>query len=118
MFVKRNPSIIHSGRLTHILSGSFSEEDDGFSYDHMLTRDERRWKSADRDNKGYLTKDDLTAFLHPEEYDHMKEMVILETIEDIDRDGDKRISLEEYIGGNLIYHNFWFVYLHVRFLSQ
>jgi len=75
-----------------------SEEDDGFSYDHMLTRDERRWKSADRDNKGYLTKDDLTAFLHPEEYDHMKEMVILETIEDIDRDGDKRISLEEYIG--------------------
>merc|ERR1711935_878363 len=53
-----------------------SEEDDGFSYEHMLVRDERRWKSADRENKGHLTKEDLTAFLHPEEYDHMKDMVI------------------------------------------
>jgi len=75
-----------------------SEEDDGFSYEHMLVRDERRWKSADRENKGHLTKEDLTAFLHPEEYDHMKDMVIIETIEDIDRDADGRISLEEYIG--------------------
>ena len=67
----------------------------------MLVRDERRWKSADRENKGHLTKEDLTAFLHPEEYDHMKDMVIIETIEDIDRDNDGRISLDEYIGGEL-----------------
>ena len=66
----------------------------------MLERDERRWKAADRENKGYLTKEDLTAFLHPEEYDHMKELVILETIEDIDKDGDGKIGLNEYIGGN------------------
>ena len=81
---------------------SGSEEDDGFSYEHMLVRDERRWKSADRENKGYLTKEDLTAFLHPEEYDHMKDMVIIETIEDIDRDNDGRISLDEYIGGEFL----------------
>lgn len=74
------------------------EEDDGFSYAQMQTRDERRWKKADKENKGYLTKEDLTAFLHPEEYDHMKEMVVIETIEDIDKDGDGRISLDEYIG--------------------
>lgn len=74
------------------------EEEDGFSYQQMMSRDERRFKQADRENKGYLSKDDLTAFLHPEEYDHMKEMVIIETIEDIDKDGDGKISLHEYIG--------------------
>jgi len=74
------------------------EEEDGFSYQQMLTRDERRFKQADQNNKGYLNKDDLTAFLHPEEYDHMKEMVIIETIEDIDKDKDGKISLAEYIG--------------------
>ena len=79
----------------------FREEEDGFSYKAMLERDERRWKASDRENKGYLTKEDLTAFLHPEEYDHMKELVILETIEDIDKDGDGKIGLSEYIGGKL-----------------
>merc|ERR1719348_1362526 len=74
------------------------KEDDGFSYEQMLFRDERRWKQADQDKKGYLTKEELTASLHPEEYDHMKDMVIVETIEDIDRDKDGKISLEEYIG--------------------
>ena len=81
----------------------FREEDDGFSYASMLVRDERRFKQADEKNKGYLDKDDLTAFLHPEEYDHMKEMVILETIEDIDKDKDGKISLAEYIGGKIIF---------------
>ena len=71
----------------------------------MLERDERRWKASDRENKGYLTKEDLTAFLHPEEYDHMKELVILETIEDIDKDGDGKIGLSEYIGGNFFINN-------------
>lgn len=75
-----------------------NEEDDGFSYEQMMTRDERRFKQADQENKGYLSKDDLTAFLHPEEYDHMKDMVIMETIEDIDKDSDGKISLTEYIG--------------------
>merc|ERR1719348_1538740 len=54
------------------------KEDDGFSYEQMLFRDERRWKQADQDKKGYLTKEELTAFLHP------------------DKDG--KISREEYIG--------------------
>lgn len=81
----------------------FREEDDGFSYASMLVRDERRFKQADEKNKGYLDKDDLTAFLHPEEYDHMKEMVILETIEDIDKDQDGKISLAEYIGGKIFF---------------
>ena len=43
--------------------------------------------------------------MHPEEYDHMKELVILETIEDIDKDGDGKIGLSEYIGGNFFKNN-------------
>ena len=89
--------------MSHKLNLILREEDDGFSYASMLVRDERRFKQADEKNKGYLDKDDLTAFLHPEEYDHMKEMVILETIEDIDKDQDGKISLAEYIGGKIFF---------------
>merc|ERR1711892_64397 len=73
---------------------------------------ERQWEENDKDGDGKLSwdeyKENTYGFLTPEElkseeddgfsYDHMKDMVIIETIEDIDRDADGRISLEEYIG--------------------
>lgn len=47
----------------------------------MLTRDERRFKSADRDGDGIATREEFTAFLHPEEFDYMKDVVVqVETI--------------------------------------
>ena len=36
--------------------------------------------------------------MHPEHADHMRDIVVTETFEDIDKDNDGRISLEEYIG--------------------
>lgn len=36
--------------------------------------------------------------MFPEDYNFMKEVVATETFEDIDKDGDGGISLEEYIG--------------------
>lgn len=42
----------------------------------MLTRDERRFKKADRDNDGIATREEFTAFLHPEEFDYMKDVVV------------------------------------------
>ena len=36
--------------------------------------------------------------MHPEDAPHMKEIVVVETMEDIDKDKDGFISLEEYIG--------------------
>ena len=51
---------------------------------------------VDKDNK--VTKEEYTAFLHPEEYDHMKDVVIDETLEDIDKDGDGFVSIDEYLG--------------------
>lgn len=64
----------------------------------MMQRDKRRWTTADKNNDDELTKEEFTDFLHPEEAPHMQDIVITETIEDIDKDGDGKISLQEYIG--------------------
>ena len=64
----------------------------------MLARDKRRWTKADIDKDNKITKEEYTAFLHPEEYDHMKDVVVDETLEDIDKDGDGAVSIDEYLG--------------------
>ncbi|KAK4831937.1 hypothetical protein QYF61_020314 [Mycteria americana] len=74
------------------------DPDDGFNYKQMMVRDERRFKMADKDGDLTATKEEFTAFLHPEEYDYMKDIVVQETMEDIDKNGDGFIDLEEYIG--------------------
>lgn len=74
------------------------KEDEGFSYQNMQKRDRRRWTVADSDGDDQLTKEEFSAFLHPEETGRMRDIVVLETMEDIDKDKDGRISLQEYIG--------------------
>lgn len=64
----------------------------------MLGRDERRFKRADKNEDGKLNNEEFASFLHPENHDHMKGLVIDETLEDIDKDKDGSISLDEYIG--------------------
>lgn len=63
----------------------------------LLSRDERRWKSADADGDGSLNRDEFVNFLHPEETPKMHNIVVEETLEDIDRNGDGKISEREYI---------------------
>ncbi|KAG0721899.1 Calumenin-A [Chionoecetes opilio] len=75
-----------------------SEEDDGMTYREMVKRDKRRWEKADSDGDSTLTLEEFTDFLHPEEATHMTPIVVLETMEDIDKDKDGKISLAEYIG--------------------
>lgn len=43
----------------------------------MLPRDERRFKQADLDGDSEATREEFTAFLHPEEFEHMKDIVVL-----------------------------------------
>ncbi|KAG8267162.1 hypothetical protein J6590_057001 [Homalodisca vitripennis] len=74
------------------------KDEEGFSYAAMQKRDRRRWAVADLDTDDLLTKDEFAAFLHPEETGHMRDVVVLETMEDIDKDKDGKISLDEYIG--------------------
>ncbi|XP_014452105.2 reticulocalbin-3 isoform X1 [Alligator mississippiensis] len=76
----------------------FSDLEDKHSYRKMLVRDERRFKAADKDGDLVATREEFTAFLHPEEFDYMKDVVITETIEDIDKNGDGYVQVDEYIG--------------------
>jgi Ca2+-binding EF-hand superfamily protein len=84
------------GFLDHEPAGDVIEE--GFSYKDMEARDQRRFSLADVDKDGRLTKLEFQSFLHPEHADHMRDIVVTETFEDIDKDKDGRITLEEYIG--------------------
>lgn len=69
-----------SGSLLRFnLNSSFLDDpdpDDGFNYKQMMVRDERRFKMADKDGDLIATKEEFTAFLHPEEYDYMKDIVV------------------------------------------
>lgn len=50
---------------------------DHHTFKKMLPRDERRFKAADLDGDLTATREEFTAFLHPEEFEHMKEIVVL-----------------------------------------
>ncbi|XP_047656632.1 reticulocalbin-3 [Tachysurus fulvidraco] len=72
--------------------------EDRETYKTMHSRDQRRFKMADKDGDGIATREEFTAFLHPEEFDYMQGLVVQETMEDIDKNGDGKVNLEEYIG--------------------
>ena len=79
----------------------------------MEARDQRRWSMADLDHSGeldiqvpntslryslpaMLTKmclQEFAAFLHPEDAEHMRDIVVQETLEDIDKDGDGHVRI-------------------------
>ncbi|KAG1649593.1 Calumenin-B [Nymphon striatum] len=91
-------------------------EDGSYNYRDMMKRDKRRWDTADQDKDGLLTKEEFGNFLHPEEAEHMKHIVVTETVEDIDKDKDGQISLLEYI---VIFPNVGYNLKHVvSFTSQ
>ncbi|KAH8415616.1 hypothetical protein KR222_006616, partial [Zaprionus bogoriensis] len=86
------------GFMDSLDKASIEEEEHGISYKSMLARDRRRWSSADLDEDDKLTREEFTAFLHPEEHPSMRHVVLLETTEDLDKDKDGKISVDEYIG--------------------
>lgn len=42
----------------------------------MIVRDERRWKVADYDSDGKLDRTEYGCFMHPEDCDHMRDIVV------------------------------------------
>lgn len=50
--------------------------EDRETYKSMHARDERRFKMADKDGDGIATREEFTAFLHPEEFDYMRKVVV------------------------------------------
>lgn len=58
----------------------FEDATDQFSFKKMLPRDERRFKAADLNGDLAAEREEFTAFLHPEEFDHMQEIVVLVSV--------------------------------------
>lgn len=63
-----------------------------------LKRDKRRFESADKDKNGKLNQKEYGHFLHPESSSEMSDLHVLETMEDIDRDKDGFVNLQEFLG--------------------
>lgn len=55
----------------------FEDATDKFSFKKMLPRDERRFKAADLNGDLAADREEFTSFLHPEEFEHMKNIVVL-----------------------------------------
>lgn len=53
---------------------------------------------VDKDGDFIVIKEEFIVFLYFEEYDYMKDIVVQEIMEDIDKNVDGFIDLEEYIG--------------------
>lgn len=79
------------------LDPSTTADEDTKTYREMMRRDKRRWDMADANKDGSLAKDEFMDFLHPEESFKMQSVVIEETLEDIDKDKDGKVSFDEYI---------------------
>ena len=66
-------------------------------YKEQVRGDERRWKNADLDKDNKLSKEEFVAYIQPWDFDHMKDVVAMETLEDVDDDNDSYVSLDEYM---------------------
>ncbi|KAG8190050.1 hypothetical protein JTE90_023022 [Oedothorax gibbosus] len=63
----------------------------------MIRRAERRWKNADTDGDGSLSKEEFRDFIHPEESQRAGGVAVIEAMEDMDMDKNGEVSLEEYM---------------------
>ena len=67
-------------------------------YRNQVVLEERRWKAADLDQDGKLTKEEFAAMYYPWEHKRMHDAVAQENLEDMDKDKDGLLSLQEYLG--------------------
>lgn len=63
----------------------------------VIKRLEKRWAKADSNKDNLLTREEFKDFLHPEESDRTRDIVIEEAMEDVDVDKNNEVSLEEYM---------------------
>lgn len=64
----------------------------------LMIEDELYFKAADLDGDGKLSKDELSAFLNPENYKHMHKTLVEITMSEKDLNKDGAIDLKEFLG--------------------
>ncbi|KER21986.1 hypothetical protein T265_09816 [Opisthorchis viverrini] len=74
-----------------------SSDKDEESRQKFLERDRRRWDLADANHDGVLSFTESAAFFNAESHPEMQDVVVQETIEEMDHDHDGYISQKEYI---------------------
>lgn len=77
--------------------GGKPEEELDDMYKGQVKIEKRRWKMADLDQDGKLSREEFSAFYHPWEHEQTHDAVVQETIEDMDKDKDGVLSLKEYL---------------------
>lgn len=72
----------------------------------LLSDDKILFEAADKDKDGSLNKAQFLMFSHPEEHPDMLPVILKQTLQDKDTDGDGFISFQEFIGdrGKTFHH--------------
>lgn len=63
----------------------------------LIKEDKHLWEVADKDGDGKLDKNEFPAFNSPEEFEHMKDVLYLLTLNRRDKNRDGLIDLNEYL---------------------
>ncbi|RCN48571.1 EF hand [Ancylostoma caninum] len=64
----------------------------------LMDEDARYFKAADLNADGKLSKEELSAFLNPENYKHMHKTLVEVTMKEKDLNNDGAIDLKEFLG--------------------
>lgn len=72
-------------------------KDGDFDYRQLILRDYNKFLTADTNGDQFLSVDEMGAFVHPEEFHHTRHLAVEESMADLDRNKDGKVSLEEYI---------------------
>ena len=99
-------------------SNSFVDaEENKERIEKMFIREERRFKRADADNNKKLNDKEYYAFMHPENHPDMKDLVVEETLDDMDTNKDGFLSLDEFVGRKKCFSLVsQFIYIYTFFL--
>ena len=71
-----------------------------------MSDDKILFEAADKNKDGSLNKAEFLMFSHPEEHPDMLPVILKQTLQDKDTDGDGFISFQEFVGdrGKAFHH--------------
>ncbi|KAI6654927.1 Reticulocalbin-3 isoform X1 [Oopsacas minuta] len=73
-----------------------SDPERGWTLEFVLERERMRWDAADIDKDGHLIFEEFKSFSEPHAYPHMKDVVISDSMIEIDSNNDNVLTREEY----------------------